>query len=556
MPLLNTGVAGSGGGSSLPSLAFASAIAQAEGSGGTTVFSFTLNLTRNGNISAIPFTWAVTGTGASPADAGDFLGGVLPSGSGSFASGETSKTINISIAGDSSAEPDENFIVTAHATLSLAAAAGAGTIVNEDAPPPPELLIGARFNQMGFNGYTGSDGTDTDSNSRISSFNETGATVTKLRAYFTNWMANSVNEQNGYNAVTVTAALEYPSGTLTPLTFAGSASKMIQASDLAMETDELTLPTPIPAGAQFWIRTYVSVAAGGKWVQGYAIRTANGEAADFSSGVDKTLGGPITNATASATRRGYGPAAVKATAFSGTPVSKAFAAVGDSIIMGSTDGNFDSHGNTGYFPRACGGLYPVINLGIAGTAAQSNKAANLTRRLDLMGRIGITHVFGNWAVNDIKGGRTAAQLRSDVESIAGSLKGGISGVKVIWASCTPQTTSTDGWKTTANQTIQATPAGAFTGGASSQRSLYNAALRAGFTNVDHVFDAADAVETGRDSGIWRAGEASTHLTNSGASTDVAATDGLHPSVTNTTAPGFGGIFLLRDAAVTEMPTWM
>jgi hypothetical protein len=408
---------------------------------------------------------------------------------------------------------------------------------------------------MGFNGYAGSDAVDTDSNSRISSFNETGATVTRLRTYFTNWMANSTNEQNGFNAITVTAAIEYPSGSFTPLAFGGSASRTIQPSDLTTESDELTLPTPIPAGAQFWIRTYVSVSAGGKWVQGYAIRTANGEAADFSSGVDRTLSGTVTNATASATRRGYGPVAVKATGFSGVPVAKAFAAIGDSIIMGSTDGNFDGHGNTGYFPRACGGLYPAINLGIAGTLAQNNKGANLTRRLDLLGKIGITHIFCNWAVNDIKGGRTAAQLQSDVQSIAASFKGAVSSVRIIWSTCTPQTNSTDGWKTTGNQTIQPTPAGAFTGGATSQRSLYNAALRVGFTDVDHVFDAADIVETARDSGIWRAGDGSTHLTNTGASTDAAATDGLHPSVTNTTAPGFGGIFILRDGVIAAFPSW-
>jgi hypothetical protein len=551
MPLFDTG---NPRGSSLPSLAFASAVARAEDNSGTTAFTFTLNLTRNGVTSAIPYSWAVIGSGAQPADASDFVGGVLPSGSGTFGSGETSKTISVNVAGDSTAEPDESFTLTASATLGLAAASAGGTIINDDAAPPPALLMGSRFNQMGFNGYTGSDGTDTDSNSRISSFNETGATVTKLRAYFTNWFANATNEQNGYNNITITAALEYPSGTFTPILFGGATSKVIAASDLTTESDELT-GLSIAAGAQFWIRTYVSVPAGQKWVQGYQISTTLGEAADFTTGVDKTQGGTITNATASSTRRGYGPVAVKATGFSGTPVAKAFAAVGDSIIMGSTDGNKDSHGNTGYFPRACGGLYPVINLGIAGTAAQFNLAANFTRRGDLLGKIGVTHLFCDWAVNDLKGGRSAAQVQADVQSIAGSFKAAASGVKVVWASCTPQTTSSDSWKTTANQTLQATPAGAFTGGAASQRSLYNAALRAGFTNVDYVFDAADAVETARDSGIWRAAEGSTHLTNTGASTDAATTDGLHPSVTNTTGAGSGGVYILRDAAIAALAGW-
>lgn len=545
MPLFETG---NPRGSSLPSLAFASDISQAEGNSGTTIFSFTLNLARNGVTAAIPFTWSVAGSGAQPANATDFVGGTLPSGSGTFASGETSKTISVNVAGDSTAEPDENFMLTANATLGLAAATATGTILNEDASPPPVLLMGSRFNQMGFNGYTGSDGTDTDSNSRISSFNETGATVTKLRAYFTNWMANATNEQNGYNSITITAALEYPAGTFTPILFGGASSKLIAASDLTTESDELT-GLSIPAGAQFWIRTYVSVSAGQKWVQGYQISSSLGEAADFTTGVDKTQAGTITNATSSSTRRGYGPVAVKATGFSGTPVAKAFAAVGDSLIMGSTDGNKDGHGNTGYFPRACTGNFPVINLGIAGTSAANNQSANFTRRGDLLQKIGVTHIFCDWSINDVTASKTSSQMQGYATGIAANFKSLVSGCKVIWATLTPKTNSTDSWKTTANQTD------ALTGSQQTARTGFNAALRAGLSNIDYMFEAADASETARDSGVWRAGEGSTHLTNTGASTDAFTTDGLHPSVTNTGGAGSGGVYILRDAAISAIPGW-
>lgn len=410
------------------------------------------------------------------------------------------------------------------------------------------LLMGSRFNQMGFGGYAGSDGVDTDSNTRISSYNETGATVTKLRAYFANWFANATNEQNGYNSITITAALEYPAGTFTPILFGGAASKAIAATDLTVESDELT-GLSIPAGAQFWMRTYVSVSAGQKWVQGYLIRTTKGEAADFSTGSDKTQGGTITNATATSSRRGYGPVAVKATGFSGTPVARAFAAVGDSIIMGSTDGNYSAHDNTGYFGRACDSFYPVINLGIAGTSAFNNLPANFSRRADLMSRIGITHVFCDWSINDITANRTSAQLSADGAAIAAGFKGSVAGVKVVWATIGPKTTSTDGWKTTANQSD------ALTGGKQAQRISFNALLRSGISGIDYVFDAADVMETARDSGIWRAGEGSTHLTNTGASTDAFTTDGLHPSVTNTVGAGSGGVYVLRDAAIAALPGW-
>lgn len=59
--------------------------------------------------------------------------------------------------------------------------------------------------------------------------------------------------------------------------------------------------------------------------------------------------------TPRATRRGYGPAAIKATGFTGTPVARTFAAVDDSIVMGAADVHdaaATGHGNLGYFPKA------------------------------------------------------------------------------------------------------------------------------------------------------------------------------------------------------------
>jgi hypothetical protein len=77
--------------------------------------------------------WAVTGSGANPANAADF-GGTLPSGTLSFAAGETSKTMTVNVSGDTLAEPDEGFTVTlsgaSGATITTATASG--TIRNDD----------------------------------------------------------------------------------------------------------------------------------------------------------------------------------------------------------------------------------------------------------------------------------------------------------------------------------------------------------------------------------------------------------------------------------------
>lgn len=118
------------------------------------------------------------------------------------------------------------------------------------------------------------------------------------------------------------------------------------------------------------------------------------------------------------------------------------------------------------------------------------------------------------------------------------------GARVIWSRLTPRAGSTDAWRTAANQSASASPAGAFTGGAASVRSQFNALLRAGIGGVDSVFDAADAVETAHDSGVWRAGDGSSHLTASGTAGDAATNDGLHPTAFNTAAPGLGDVYIL------------
>ena len=109
--------------------------AQTEGNSGSKGFTFTV--TRSGGLAgASTANWAVTGSGTNAAAASDFAGGALPSGTVSFAAGETSKVITVNVNGDSSVEPDEGFTVTllapsAGTTLSTSATA-VGIISNDD----------------------------------------------------------------------------------------------------------------------------------------------------------------------------------------------------------------------------------------------------------------------------------------------------------------------------------------------------------------------------------------------------------------------------------------
>ncbi|MFO1157331.1 MAG: Calx-beta domain-containing protein [Reyranellaceae bacterium] len=120
----------------------AAAASQAEGnSGANTSLTFTLTLAGDGSVSHA-VDYAVTGAGASPASAGDFAGGTLPSGTVLFEVGVTSKTLIVQVAGDVTAEPNEAFTVTLSnpsTGLSITGGLATGTILNDDTGGDPVL---------------------------------------------------------------------------------------------------------------------------------------------------------------------------------------------------------------------------------------------------------------------------------------------------------------------------------------------------------------------------------------------------------------------------------
>ncbi|MEG8045731.1 Calx-beta domain-containing protein [Sphingomonas aerolata] len=152
--ITSTSVARTVSAASAPSLSLSSAVSKAEGNSGTTLFSWILTLSRDGSTAAYPFSWATAGNGANPADAADF-GGAFPAGSGTFAAGETTKTISVLVAGDTAFEPDDTFTLSVTAA-GLNTVTSTGTITNDDAAPsqPTVTLSGAQSKAEGNSGAT------------------------------------------------------------------------------------------------------------------------------------------------------------------------------------------------------------------------------------------------------------------------------------------------------------------------------------------------------------------------------------------------------------------
>jgi len=111
----------------------ASNASRSEGDSGPTAFTFVV--TRSGNVSgSTTVDYVVNGTGGNAANANDF-GGSLPTGTVSFADGETSKTITVNVSGDTTVESNENFAVTlsnASNGADIVTASANGTILNDD----------------------------------------------------------------------------------------------------------------------------------------------------------------------------------------------------------------------------------------------------------------------------------------------------------------------------------------------------------------------------------------------------------------------------------------
>ncbi len=124
----------------------AAVTAHDEGHGGTEA-SYTFKIYRTGSAGALDVDWSVTGQvfeGASvAANAADFAAGQALTGQVSFAAGETEKLVTIRVKGDGDYEQTEGFRFSITPTTNVPVIAGSvqATIVNDDAPPVPEVAF-------------------------------------------------------------------------------------------------------------------------------------------------------------------------------------------------------------------------------------------------------------------------------------------------------------------------------------------------------------------------------------------------------------------------------
>lgn len=305
-----------------------------------------------------------------------------------------------------------------------------------------------------------------------------------LRLAYANYYNNNGVDADGPNNITVKASLKLSDATFMPVFFNGRRSVVI-------EPGATVVSDPIPAsylkGNTIISRTFVSVGATEKYPLGITTDASLGSGVVSGDSVDSGAIG------ASATK-GYAPWAVLGTPRYANGTSPRVLLLGDSRVAGygDTSGNKDAYG---WARRAFDGQLVYLNVAVSGsTASSAQTLQGLRRRLALADACGtFTDVIVCYGVNDLTGGSTSAQVQTRLQACYDIFKD--RGLRVWGATMAPVTTSTDTWATVGNQTPVASNA---------NRITVNNWIRTTPTPLAGYFEFADAVESARDSGLWKA----------------------------------------------------
>jgi hypothetical protein len=284
-------------------------------------------------------------------------------------------------------------------------------------------------------------------------------------ALFANFRVVNNSEVAGPAGVTIKPAIEYPAGTLTYSNEAG-ASAVAFPSGL----NAFTFPITIPDGAQFWFRTIVTGGAGGIVYSGKDSGFMVDPTEGFDSGTD------ITVAPAAGGSFYYGPTAILA-----QTRRPSFLIGGDSHNSGGADNSLDATRDVGIAARIVGRHFGYISMAASATLLSQYNAGTHTLRDQLATYV--SHVYNGWCVNDLGGGAsaaTAAASRATFAALYSSTK------IVVGSTIWPYNSSTDGFITTANQTLLT--------GNNLKVKDFNNLVRAGIAGEAFVWDVADVID--------------------------------------------------------------
>lgn len=314
------------------------------------------------------------------------------------------------------------------------------------------------------------------------------------------------------------SSIEYPLGTITAVTFNnGEAGVYLNPGQFAV-SDPITVA--IPKDTVFYSRTYIK--AGrltnvGTFNAGQINSSQTNEGRKLSSpATDEIATVPLSGLTAFVT-----PPAPLSIVADAHDTGKSVLIVGDSIA----DGNGEVVQGYAWPEMGFAGAtvnvsletathsasgVAVMNFGCGNLRADQDTNVNLMQaRLAFARRM--THVVIALGTNDLVASRSSAQLQADLLTHITAYAA--TGARVLIATIPPNTTSSDNWRTTGNQTVLASEAA---------RVAVNTYIRTLPSPAIAVLDLAAQVESSLNSGFW--GTFTTTGTASGVPTVTAVPD--------------------------------
>lgn len=314
------------------------------------------------------------------------------------------------------------------------------------------------------------------------------------------------------NQFEIAASVETADGAITPVTFSGARLKLVNAATDWVYSDWTHVV--VPKGTNIWIRTFCNrIASSGYsshgetglissdqtyWpdmgrIRGVVGGTGEGVSWTGSTGVNPFTYDLTDSGTISASdNEGYWPVMVQA--YSDIDYTKSAAIVGDSISAGSQDSAYDGFIG-GFVARALHtNKIAYVNLALGGAkASQWPSTASMRTNLVNDNRVAIVELGTNDILTD---GTDVDTTKARLLAAWTDLKN--RGLRVFACTILPRATSTDGWMTTANQTTVTTSS------FNATRIAVNDWIRTTPSPLSGYFETADAVESARDSGKWKA----------------------------------------------------
>jgi hypothetical protein len=305
--------------------------------------------------------------------------------------------------------------------------------------------------------------------------------TTNLALLFSGFLIPGEIASAGGSNTQVAASIEYPAGNFTPVLFSGNTYGIIVNGSF-LTSDFVTLSTPIPQGATYWIRSYCTNTTGCSFWQ----TSANGNI----YGTTREYGTTVTNSTLSSTWTGVSTVSSCAPfAVIGPNKNRSVLIIGDSRDVGS---HSDIDGPDVGIDKLVGRYYGYADLGIGGEYVTDT---NIALRASFQKYA--TDFLSDMGYNGI-----SMSVSNDVSKLAAFF-----GIPVTWETITPSSTSSDNWSTISGQSHDSSFAGA---------TNFNTLLRAGHVDgVSGVLDISSVNESSLNSGFWQVNGVTNWLTADG-----------------------------------------